>query len=225
MTCGITVAPRIRRRAAATRCRRIAGRPHASRPSRAAGARTTAPRGSRREITPTNAVITASSGRKPKRCRPRIANVVAPVMQRRRKERRSRRAGGSRSRRRGTPRGRSPSRSPPPASRARSRCGARTARGRPPAGCARSRCRASRTASGSASPSGSRRRSPRRACSRTSTRRRCSSRSCRGRCTRRTRRTPGRGTAGDGTALAAQDRLAAAHDGRQPRHAGRNMES
>ena len=51
-----------------------------ARPCRAAGARTRAPRCSTAAITPTNAVITASSGRKPKRWRPRIANVVAPVI-------------------------------------------------------------------------------------------------------------------------------------------------
>ena len=60
------------------------------------------------------------------------------------------------------------------------------------AGCGRWRCRSWPTGTGRASPSGSRRRSPRRAGSRTWRRRRCSWRSCRGRCRRRRRRTPGR---------------------------------
>ena len=38
-------------------------------------------------ITATNAVITASSGRKPYRCSPRMRNVITPVMTRRREER------------------------------------------------------------------------------------------------------------------------------------------
>ena len=69
------------------------------------------------------------------------------------------------------------------------------------------RCRSWPTGTGRASPSGSRRRSPTPACSRTWRRRRCSWRSCRGRCTRRRRRRPGR-TARAATARGARQRAA-----------------
>jgi len=149
---------------------------------------------------PTIAAITASNGRKPNRCRPRIRKAAIGREDRRREEVNPEQQVESRAPRRGTPRGRSPSRS--------NSAWIQEREGRPPGELLAADL-------GQVVPGGDpelRREGlnehrhqvrgddhPDQRVGRTSTRRRCSWRSCPGRCRRRRRRNAGRGKGGCGS--------------------------